>query len=183
MRYVCILFCAALAASAADNQLTSAERKAGWRLLFDGHSYANWVDPTRKSPPGDSFTIEDGCLKAVPHPRLTEDLFTTDKFTDFELEWDWKISPSGNSGVKYRIQDEVWVPRQPGAKFEDMVNAGLKNPTTVRPDHGQHYVIGFEYQMIDNQGNRTSRNSPTQRTAALYDVFAPSKDATHPIGE
>jgi hypothetical protein len=85
-------FCAAIfapfittAAIAADNQLTAAEKAEGRRLLFDGSSYANWIDPSKKSPPGDSFAIEDGCLRAVAHPKITEDLFTRDTFGDFEL--------------------------------------------------------------------------------------------------
>src|SRR5580704_2227206 len=90
-------FCAAIlaafittAAIAADNQLTAAEKAEGWRLLFDGKSYANWVDPSKKSPPGDSFAIEDGCLRAVAHPNITEDLFTQETFGDFDLVFDWK---------------------------------------------------------------------------------------------
>ena len=84
-----------------------------WQVLFDGKTFKGWEDPLAKSPPGDSFTIEDGCLKAVPHPRLDEDLFTKDTYGDFELEFDWKISPRGNSGVKYRIQDRVWFETKP----------------------------------------------------------------------
>ncbi|MFI5382365.1 MAG: DUF1080 domain-containing protein, partial [Tepidisphaerales bacterium] len=94
------LACAAvLAAAAADNQLTAEEKAAGWRLLFDGKTYAGWEDPATKSPPGDGFTIEDGCIKSLPHPKIEEDLFTQDTFQDFEMEFDWKISPGGNSGV------------------------------------------------------------------------------------
>src|SRR5947209_20282345 len=85
---------------AADNQLTPQEKAGGWKLLFDGKTYAGWEDPTKKSPPGDSFTIEDGCLKATSHPKIEEDLFTQETFADFELQFDWKISPRGNSGVK-----------------------------------------------------------------------------------
>src|SRR3954452_3858216 len=87
-------FAAPLVATA-DNQLTAQEKSAGWRLLFDGKTYNNWEDPTKKSPRGDSFTIEDGCLKSVPHARLEEDLFTKETFRDFELVFDWKISPGG----------------------------------------------------------------------------------------
>src|SRR6185295_16463348 len=98
---------AALVAPAADNQLTPQEKSAGWRLLFDGKTYKNWEDPTKKSPPSNAFTIEDGCVKSLPHALIDEDLFTKEKFRDFELEFDWKISPGGNSGIKYRIQDRV----------------------------------------------------------------------------
>ena len=115
------LCCSATLGFAADNQLSPAEKAAGWKLLFDGKSYANWEDPTKKSPPGDSFIIEEGCLKAVAHPKIVEDLFTKDLFADFELEWDWKISHAGNSGVKYRIQDHLFLADQKTPRFEDLV--------------------------------------------------------------
>ncbi len=169
---------------AADNQLTPQEKAAGWQLLFDGKTYTNWEDPTKKSPPGDSFTIEDGCLKATAHPKITEDLFTTKTWADFELEFDWKISPRGNSGVKYRIQDRVFLPDRMVPHFEDNVNAALKDRRTDRPAKGQEYVIGFEYQITDNALNSDARsNGALHQTGALYDFFPPLKDATEPVGE
>jgi hypothetical protein len=171
------------AARAADNQLTPEEKSAGWKLLFDGRSYAGWRDPTKLDPPGDSFTIEDGCLKAVANPRIVEDLFTRLTFRNFELQFDWKISPAGNSGVKYRIQDHLFIP-EGRVRFEDRVKAALLAPRVPRPVKGQDYVIGFEYQLTDDATNPDARyNGPKHRTAALYDVAAPAKDATRPVGE
>jgi len=167
---------------AADNQLTPEEKAAGWRLLFDGHSFAGWQDPTVRNPPGDSFVIEDGCLKAVPHPKIVEDLFTRETFRDFELEIDWKISPRGNSGIKYRIQDHLYVAGGPG-KFEDHVREAFEH-RLPRPEHGQDYVVGFEYQITDNAANSDARaNGPKHQTAALYDVEAASRDLTRPVGQ
>src|SRR5690348_2174562 len=94
-----ILLALASSAMAADNQLTAAEKAAGWRLLFDGKSFAGWQDPTRETPPSDSFVIEAGCLKSQSHPKVREDLFSAETFGDFELRFDWKIAPAGNSGV------------------------------------------------------------------------------------
>ncbi len=169
---------------AADNQLTAQERAAGWKLLFDGKTYAGWEDPTKKSPPGDSFTIEDGCLKSTSHPNIEEDLFTEERFADFEMQFDWKISPRGNSGVKYRIQDRVFLLDEKLPRFEDRVNASLKNRRTDRPAKDQEYVIGFEYQITDNGANPDARsNGLLHQTAALYDMFAASKDVTRPVGE
>jgi len=85
--------------------LTPDEQKVGWVLLFDGTTMNGWDDPRLKAPAGDAWTTEDGCLKANKHPRITEDLFTKEEFRDFELAFDWRISPRGNSGVKYRIQE------------------------------------------------------------------------------
>jgi hypothetical protein len=169
---------------AADNQLTAAEKSAGWKLLFDGKTYRGWEDPTKKSPPGDSFTIEDGCLKSTSHPRIVEDLFTKTTYANFELQLDWKISPGGNSGVKYRIQDRVFLLDEPKPKFEDKVNAALENRRKDRPAKDQEYVIGFEYQITDNTANSDAkRNGPLHQTAALYDMFAASKDVARPVGE
>ena len=174
----------ALPLFAADNQLTQQEKAAGWKLLFDGKTYANWIDPTKKSPPATSFTIEDGCLKATSHPAITEDLFSSATYGDFELEWDWKISPKGNSGLKYRIQDHVFLVGRQAPRFEDNVNAALKSRPSERPAKGQDYVIGFEYQMTDNAANSDAlHNGSLHQTAALYDIAPPSKDATKPVGE
>jgi hypothetical protein len=183
-KFVPFLALLALPLCAADNQLTPQEKAAGWKLLFDGKTYANWIDPTKKSPPATSFTIEDGCLKATSHPAITEDLFSAATYGDFELEWDWKISPKGNSGLKYRIQDHVFLTGRQAPRFEDNVNAALKTRTTGRPAKGQDYVIGFEYQMTDNAANSDAlHNGSLHQTAALYDIAPPSKDATKPVGE
>jgi len=169
---------------AADNQLTPGEAAAGWQLLFNGHDFQHWEDPARKSPPGDSFVIADSCLKAVAHPRIEEDLFSESSYGDFELQWDWKISPAGNSGLKYRIQDRVFLTGPPAPRFEDLVIRALANRPAARPSRGQEYVIGFEYQITDNLRNSdATHGGPHHQTAALYDIFGPRADRTRPIGE
>ncbi len=181
MRLLLVLVLSAAFLPAADNQLTPAETAARWHLLFDGSTFANWELPSSKIPPGDSFTIEDGCLKAVPHPKINEDLFTTATFTDFELELDWKISKAGNSGIKYRIQQLVYLPAT--ESFEQKVNAALGMPLP-RSAKGQDYVIGFEYQITDNADNPDAkRNGPRHSAGALYDIEPPTQDATKPVGE
>jgi hypothetical protein len=175
---------AATLAAAADNELTPQEKKDGWKLLFDGKTFSNWEDPGKRNPPGDSFVIEDGCLKSVRRPNMVEDLFTVQKYADFEFDFDWKISPGGNSGVKYRIQDRVILADTiRGQKFEDQANASLKNRRTDRPAKGQEYVIGFEYQVLDNERNPDAKRGNNHQAGALYDMIPPTKDATKPVGE
>jgi hypothetical protein len=175
-------------ASAAENQLTPEEKISGFRLLFDGKSMDNWTDSTGKPMKGDAWTIEDGCLKPRAKPTLTEDLFSKDKFTDFELMFDWRISKAGNSGVKYRIQDHIYMAgdRAKGQprKFELVLDDFSKNRITERPaGKGQDYVVGFEYQVIDNSSNADALSAQTHSAGALYDVAAPTKDATKPVGQ
>jgi hypothetical protein len=179
-----VLGCAMLAgaASAADNELTPQEKAAGWALLFDGKTFRGWRDLARKTPPGNAFTIENGCLKVNPRPAIAEDLFTTENFSDFELLFDWKVAPGGNSGVKYRIQDHVFINGQRAKKFEDNVNAFLKGPAAARALNGTDYVIGFEYQILDDATNPDARNGTTHRTGALYDAFPPMASPARPVG-
>lgn len=178
--------------SQTPNTLTPAERKAGWTLLFDGRSYANWKDPGATQPAGDSWTIEDGSLKTKAHPRITEDLVSTGTYRDFELAWDWKIAPGGNSGIKYRIQDFVVLApfnHNPNAKrFEDTVDyvmtKNLSDRSKIAPnDKAQVYVVGFEYQMIDDQRHPDAKRGDKHVAGSLYDMIAPSSHPAKPAGE
>jgi Domain of Unknown Function (DUF1080) len=183
---VTVLVCAA-ADRQTPNTLTADERTGGWTLLFDGSTMNGWDDPRLKTPPGDAWTIEDGCLKAKAHPRMTEDLFTNDTFDDFELVFEWRISPAGNSGVKYRIQDHWFVtPKPPGAgqeRFEESVERSYQNRGESRRNRGQDYVIGFEYQITDDILNPDAAIDRRHTAGALYDMVAPSAQAARPVGE
>lgn len=188
---LCCVAVSVPACGAADretpNALTADEKLAGWTLLFDGKTMNGWDDPRMKSPPGDAWTIEDGCLKANRNPRITEDLFTQDTFTDFELMFEWRISPGGNSGVKYRIQDHWFIaPKEPGTpheKFEASVERSFLHPVSQRPARGQDYVIGFEYQITDDKQNGDAKGNLKHTAGALYDMVAPAKAVTRPMGE
>ena len=157
--------------------------QSGWVALFDGKTMAGWDDPRQKAPPGDAWTIEDGCLKANRGPHITEDLFTTDTFRDFELAFEWKVAPGANSGVKYRIQDRLFLAPYPGHSFEDQVNYSMLHKPAARPDHGQEYVVGFEYQLLDNARNPDGRAGASHQAGALYDIVGPAQDATRPVGQ
>lgn len=187
-----LLVCASLAACAiaaddSPNTLTSAEKAAGWVLLFDGKTMNGWDDPRQKTPPGDAWSIDDGCLKAKSHPRITEDLFTKDTYRDFDLQWDWKIAPAGNSGLKYRIQQHLFIaPREASdvrQRFEAQVERSFLHPVETRPEHGQDYVVGFEYQMTDDAKNGDALGNQKHTAGALYDMITPSQAAAKPAGE
>jgi len=88
--------------TATMNTLTSAERSAGWRLLFDGKTTTGWRGYKMASMPKD-WMVMDGTLMK---DKTAEDIVTTDAFSDFELSFDWMLTKGGNAGVFYRATEE-----------------------------------------------------------------------------
>jgi hypothetical protein len=145
------------------NQLTTAEKAAGWQLLFDGKTLNGWRGfHSDKVPQG--WVIEDGAIKKVPAKEMLErsggDLITVDQFSDFELQLEWKLSPRGNSGIKYLVTESL-------------------------PPSGRSGV-SFEYQVLDDDNHPDAKMGIAgNRTAgALYDLIPPSKERKlKPIGQ
>lgn len=174
------------------NTLAPEEAADGWILLFDGETFDGWEDPAREVPPGDAWVVEDGCIKAVDRPRLREDLLTRETFRDFEFAFEWKISPGGNSGVKYLVQDRAVLVAgrtDPNAKkFEDRVHYELEHRlgdrSTLSPeDRIEEYLIAYEFQIIDNQGHPDARADQNRTASAIYGLAAPQNPVVRPVGE
>ena len=110
---------------AADNTLTPAEKAAGWKLLFDGKDTAGWRG--FKTPgPDAGWKVRDGVLS--PDPKTSKDLVTKQNFESFDLTFDWKISPKGNSGVIYHVipvGDETY---ESGPEYQLLDNARGEPP-------------------------------------------------------
>lgn len=192
MRIPILLAAACLTAYAAENTLTPAEKQAGFRLLFDGHSFAGWRDPAQENPPGEAWVIEGGCLKTTPKPAVTEDLISQESYSDFELKFDWRISERGNTGVKYRIQrtvfvDNTKVDRGTGfeASLEHEVTTHNSDRSKMAPGAtGQAYTVAYEFQLIDDAGYASATKSDhVHDTGALYAMIPPRTQAAHAAGE
>lgn len=171
-----------LDAGTAPNQLTRAEREAGWRLLFDGRTLAGWRGLGYPGIPEGHWTVEDGAIRKIANAKLAPgpdgrrppggDLMTVATFKDFEVSWDWKMSPAGNSGLKYNVSEEL---------------SGGQPSNVLRPATGSrgvsHSAIGFEYQMIDDDRHSDGK-LPTHRSSALYDLITPdARKQLAPIGQ
>jgi hypothetical protein len=139
------------------NQLSAQERAAGWRLLFDGKTSNGWRRFSQQSFPVKGWVVDDGwlhCLGKGGGDKGGGDIITDAQFGDFELEWDWKLVPGGNSGVKYFILES------------------------------RKEALGHEYQMIDDaQAADALKLDGKHRTASFYAVLAPSKTSMAPMGE
>jgi len=112
------------AAMAAPNELTPTEKAAGWKLLYDGKSLAGWR--AFKAPAPDKGWTADGALS--PDPKTSKDIITKDKFENFELSWQWKISPKGNSGVMFHVLEVGDETYESGPEYQMLDNAHGEPP-------------------------------------------------------
>ena len=130
------------------------------RSVFDGESTQGWRAVGGGEFPTRCWTVEDGCLKAKVSLPAFQDIRTVDEFADFDLEFEWKVAPNGNSGVKYLIyREDVWKP------------AG----STEAHARGR----GFEYQIADG----TAARKALEAAGGLYEFQAPARLMARPAGE
>jgi hypothetical protein len=152
------------------NWLTKEEKEQGWELLFDGKSFAGWRGLGRDTVETNHWKVENGMIhkvdsrKVQPLPNGEKidggDLMTIDTFDNFELTFEWKILPAGNSGIKYNVSEKI--------------------STTYGSGHG---ALGFEYQILDDAHEMYKELKPSQYTGALYDMYAPVNVHMNPVGE
>jgi hypothetical protein len=144
-------------APVAANQLTAAEKKAGWTLLFNGTSLDGWRAYKRPDAVGTRWKVAEGFLGLDPgdgtDTRGKRDIITTATFDRFELTWEWRVAEGGNSGVKYFV-------------LEDLDSA-----------------IGHEYQVIDDERHADAKVGPHRQTAAFYDVLPAASRPLRPAGQ
>jgi len=153
------------------NTLTNKEKKAGWRLLFDGKTFNGWRGLGRDHVPNGLWVIENGLIrkintgdvKKLPDGRPVEggDLMTTNTFDNFELTFEWKINKAGNSGLKYNVSEEM--SQKYGSDFA---------------------ALGFEYQLLDDEDVAYKGIlKPSQFSGSLYDLIPSRNVVLKPVGE
>ncbi|HWP42189.1 MAG TPA: DUF1080 domain-containing protein, partial [Blastocatellia bacterium] len=60
-----------------------------WTVLFDGKSTDAWRGYKQDSFPAKGWAIENGALKTIVGGERV-DLITKEKYSDFELELEWR---------------------------------------------------------------------------------------------
>jgi len=136
-----------------DNELTEKEKKEGWKLLFDGTTMNGWR--TYQNKQTDNWDVRNGELYCKTEGVTNRaDLITADKYENYELQIDWKISPKKNSGIIYMVTE----------------------------DNGATYESGPEYQLIDDLGY-PAKLDDKQLSGSNYDMNAPSAKVAKPAGE
>jgi hypothetical protein len=127
-----------------------------WTVLFDGTSTDAWRGYNRASFPTRCWVADRVTLRTVKADGPCEDIITKEKYRDFELELEYRLSPGGNSGVMYRV-------------------AELPPPAPA-------WHSGSELQILDDDKYRDS--PPKTWTGALYDLIAAGPNKTvRPVGD
>ena len=152
-----------------------------WQSLFDGRSLTDWRGFRAGKPPS-SWEVHNGTIHRKPGVKEDDggDLCSVRQFQDFELDFEWKISKGGNSGVKYLVQEGrpaswerasyAYAAGELRKRKDEEARKELRKLTVAR---FWRFPIGFEYQIVDPE-HPDSRKSEKRVTAALYDILAPT---------
>ncbi|OFY51088.1 MAG: hypothetical protein A2Y87_09965, partial [Bacteroidetes bacterium RBG_13_46_8] len=112
-----------------DNTLTKKETEQGWKLLFDGKTTNGWRKAYEKDFPEKGWLVKNGCLVVLAaggaESQNGGDIVTSEEYTDFMLELDFRLTKGANSGIKYFVTEA-----ETGNKAS---------------------AIGLEYQLLDDE--------------------------------
>jgi hypothetical protein len=135
------------------------QKAGGWEWLFDGKHTDKWTGVNSDKFPASGWTIEQGAL--VMATKGGGDIITREKYSNFELVFDFNLSSSANSGLKYFVGD-------------------LKNK-----QNGKITVNGPEYQIIDDYNHPEIKGHKHElgSTAAVYLLYAPQNKKLLPAGQ
>jgi hypothetical protein len=143
------------------NFLTADEKTQGWILLFDGKTLAGWKGYNKDSIPS-RWIVKNGAIQTAGESQkikkdseLTGDIITKDQFESFELSWEWKMTPQGNSGMIYHV---------------------------VEGKHPETFATGPEYQLLDDKG-WPDKLKDSQLTGSDYDMYPAVNASLKPLGE
>ena len=117
--------------------LTSEEKAAGWKLLFDGKSLSGWRGYKTETPPT-GWRAENGVLI---RDGAGGDLMTVEQYGDFEFRFEWKVTPNGNSGVIYRIATTEEYPWHTGPEYQILHNQGHRDGKDPITSAGANYAV------------------------------------------
>lgn len=149
----------------AVNTLTEAEEEEGWQLLFDGEDPGeHWRGYCNDAFPDSGWTVEDNAIKVIGtgagEASGGGDIVTKEKYSDFELELEWKVEEGGNSGIFYLAEELC--------------------------DEGEPiWKTAPEYQILDNENHPDAElgEDGNRQAASLYDMIPADPQNANPHGE
>ncbi|MCW0483939.1 3-keto-disaccharide hydrolase [Gaoshiqia sediminis] len=128
--------------------------KSDWVWLFHGTSTDAWQDTQSGMFPAEGWKVSDNELTVLAETDSTpagHDIISREKYSNFELELEIKLTEGANSGIKYFVSDQY-------------------------PDSKGKY-LGLEYQLIDDERHDDAKlgQEGNRTMASLYDLIPASK--------
>lgn len=161
-----------ISAAEQPNSLTDAEKAAGWRLLWDGKTTEGWRSAKSEAFPKKGWEIQDGVLTVVASGGGESsgggDIVTRERYSQFELMVDFKITEGANSGIKYFCEPNL----------DPITGTGAKKATGS--------AIGLEYQVLDDARHPDAKmgRDGNRTVGSLYDLIPAAKTKkVNPPGE
>ena len=139
--------------------VTSEELKSSndWTILFDGSSLDNWRGYLSEDIYPE-WTIQDDAMVFTPSNVGGKNIITKEKYTNFILSLEWKISEAGNSGIFWGVHEDE--------KFSEA------------------YMTGPEIQVLDNEKHPDSFvGNGIHKAGSLYDLIGYPAEDIYPAGE
>jgi hypothetical protein len=146
-------------AADAPNTLSEKEKAEGWKLLFDGKTTKGWRN-YQKDTISDGWKVADGALSRTE--KDAGDIITDGQYGAFELTLDYNISPGGNSGLMYHVQESEKRPWQTGPEIQIQDNKDGHDPQKA----------GWLYQFYSSDKDATK---PAGEWNTLRIVITPEK--------
>ena len=145
------------------NNISPDEKRMGYRLLFDGKTKNGWKAAGKEGIPA-VWYVENGTLNVSKgrsaSVSIGGDIVTKEEFGAMDLQFEFQMTDTANSGVKYFVVE--------------------KEKTT-------HSPIGLEYQVLDDDKHPDARagRDGNRKLASLYDLIPANKNGREkiPIGE
>ncbi|OKL42052.1 family 16 glycoside hydrolase [Pontibacter flavimaris] len=118
-------------------ELSAAEKKEGFKVLFDGTNMYNWQGNTT------DYVIEDGVM-VVHKPKFGSggNLFTKEEYGDFVFRFEFKLTPGANNGLGVR------APLEGDAAYEGMELQILDNDADIYKDLEEYQYHGSVYGVL-----------------------------------
>ena len=149
--------------SAVTKTDTGTAKADEWVKLFDGTSTSGWHTYGRTTV-GAAWKVDSGALHLSPPKEMKDfqnweggDIVTNDEYENFDLKLEWKISPKGNSGILFLVNEDT-------TKYK------------------YTYYTGPEMQVLDNNGHADGKIKK-HRAGDLYDLISSSSEPVRPPGE
>jgi hypothetical protein len=106
--YVGVALCLSIASAVGTSSSSAQDDKAGWVNTLAGNDLSkHWTTK------GNWKINDEGVVALEPRPgekgwtRYDAYLWLNDKYKDFEIEFDYKVQPRGNSGFYFNVADKA----------------------------------------------------------------------------